>query len=67
MPDGTTRMPVDPQPADDGNVQIDLDTVTASGAHPATVLGPLETYDHDGPLHLSHFATCPDADKWRRR
>lgn len=62
------RMPVDLHPtpaADGGNVAVDTDRHTASGAHPATVLGPLEVELHDGPLRLSHFVTCPDADAWR--
>ena len=61
------RMPVDPAPSPDGNVDVDTSRYTPSGAHPATVLGPLEVEAHDGPLYLSHFATCPDADKWRSR
>lgn len=64
---GDRRMPVEVDPADDGNVRVDLDRHTASGAHPATVLGPLEREIEDGPLYLSHFATCPDADEWRNR
>lgn len=67
MPDGDTRMPVDRVPSDDGNVRVDYSRYTPSGARPAEVLGPLEVQIEPGPLHLSHFATCPDADDWRNR
>ena len=34
---------------------VDADTVEADD----------ETYEHG--RHVSHFGTCPDADKWRKR
>lgn len=54
-------MPVDPSPHDNGNVRLN-DT-----RKKATVLGPLEVEAYDGLLFLSHFATCPQADRWRHR
>lgn len=60
-----SRMPLDPDPTDDGNVRLE-GRFTPSGAEAATVLGPLEAELED-ELYLSHFATCPDADEWRRR
>jgi len=30
-----------------------------------TVEADDETYEHG--RHVSHFGTCPDADKWRRK
>lgn len=58
-------MPVDLATTADGTVRVDL----RPGAAPlATVLGPLELQvDQGGPLHTTHFATCPDADTWRHR
>jgi hypothetical protein len=55
-------MPVDAEPVDDGNIEL------RPGAHGkgavATVLtGPSLL---GGPLRKSHFATCPDAEEWRR-
>jgi len=61
----TTRkgkaMPVDAAPVDDGNVEL---TAAGPGRVVAAVLtGPslMPT-----PLRKSHFATCPDAEEWRR-
>ncbi len=53
-------MPVDAVPSDKGNVAVAI--------HGGTVraivgVGP----DSIGPRHLSHFVTCPQAAKWRKR
>jgi hypothetical protein len=56
------RMPLDPDPALLGNVRVFDDDL-------AVVLTKTEVaqYQEAGvSLHSSHFATCPDAPKWRR-
>ena len=50
-------MPVEPEPRDDGNVQIDVVANTASVVAPGS----------HAPLYMSHFATCKQADAHRRR
>ncbi len=55
------HMPVDAEPSADGNVEL----VDDAGTMRATVHGQA-TLDA-GPLHLSHYVTCPDADSWRGR
>jgi hypothetical protein len=57
-------MPVDAEPCADGNVAITASQVP--GQLPfANVLTP-PTLGLEA-LHKSHFATCPDADRWRVR
>jgi hypothetical protein len=60
------KMPVDPYPADNGNVQL---AVQARELHAAVLkAGPARRTRTLGiPLHLSHHATCPNADQHRRR
>lgn len=53
-------MPVDEAPAPGGNLWIDGDGT-------ARVLFPLEAQQRAGQMHLSHFATCPQAAQHRRR
>lgn len=48
-------IPVDLEPADDGNVRL---TERPGQAPLAEVLGPLERELEDGPLHWPHHATC---------
>lgn len=62
------RMPLDPDPHPDGNVMVEH----AAGAdHSGVVVfaGRLlhEERDLGTPLYRSHFASCPDARKHRRR
>lgn len=49
------RMPIDPEPSPIGNL------VLVHG-------GRFRVADNDDvpPLHLSHFATCPQANEWRK-
>lgn len=55
-------MPVDAEPSEDGTVELAQDV---HGRAVATVLtGPSLL---GGPLHTSHFARCPEADRWRQR
>jgi hypothetical protein len=55
-------MPIDAQPVADGNVEL------AAGPTPGTVAATVLSGPSlmPGPLRKSHFATCPDADDWRR-
>lgn len=58
------RMPIDAAPVDDGNLHLDQTT------NPPTVT-VVNTLQHDpgcGRRHYtSHFATCLDANEWRKR
>lgn len=62
------RIPVDEQPVDGGNVllheaidrQEPIATVVGKNVHPTL-------FDDDAPRYVSHFATCPNADRHRRR
>lgn len=60
-------MPVDAKPHEDGNVVIDYD---AKPVPLATVIArkpQLSALRAAGvPLYVSHFATCPKADQFRR-
>lgn len=63
MTEKAVRMPVDAQPASDGNVRLH----DRGGVAPlAVVLKTHELFGKTG-LRKSHFATCPDAVSWRRR
>jgi hypothetical protein len=63
---GGKRMPVDAEPADDGNILADL--VAGMGVVvPASELEYMKEATPDEPFYRSHFSTCPDADGWRRR
>jgi hypothetical protein len=53
------RMPIDLEPNPDGNVYLRGHTAHVIKAD--TVLPPGE------PRYMSHHATCPQAEKWRRR
>lgn len=59
---GRALMPVDVEPVDDGNVELH---VGESGRAYATVLTGPSLFG--GPLRKSHFASCEQADEWRRR
>lgn len=54
-------MPVDAQPAAKGNL------VLIPSAHGAPLSHVENLLDPDGPRYLSHFASCPKADTFRRR
>lgn len=51
------RMPLDPDPTPDGNVEI-IDGYAVVHSQP-----PLE----HGDLFTPHFATCPQGAEWSRR
>jgi hypothetical protein len=58
------RMPLDRDPVDDGNlaliIDVGLDVVAVPVAPRQALL------DDDGRRFVSHYATCPDAEQWRR-
>lgn len=53
-------MPVDPEPTPDGNLVLFRDYADEWRVQ---VVGGAD----DRPRHRPHFATCPDAEGWRRR
>ena len=55
-------MPLDAEPVDGGNVILHAlgSTCTVLNAGQGTLL------DDDEPRYVPHFATCPDADTWRK-
>jgi hypothetical protein len=56
---------VDAQPSPDGNIQL---RDTGMDKPVATALSPAErATKQQGTLHKLHFATCPDAARFRRR
>lgn len=53
-------MPVDADPSPVGNVElVDDDGILRATVHSQPPLGVDD-------LYVSHFATCPDANDWRR-
>ncbi len=60
---GGKRMPVDANPSDRGDLEL-VDEV--SGVVRSTYV-PEEEREGRDDLHLSHFATCPQAGQWRER
>lgn len=53
------RMPVDADPTENGTLIL---TELAG-----EVCVDVSTGDEETPRHRAHFATCPDADSWRKR
>ena len=62
------RIPLDPEPVDDGNVYIDGTAITNAGEKlPAAFIATQAHPAPDGAERFkSHFATCPDATSHRR-
>jgi hypothetical protein len=73
------RMPMDPQPVEDGNVVMDwleqvMDQLAGADedgpgeALPhVRVLRKDEVVDPDVPRYVSHFVTCPSAQRHRKK
>jgi len=56
-------MPIDAEPSDDGNVALVWsERLNRIVCH---VVADRAGFGH--PLRTSHFATCPDADRFRRK
>ncbi len=65
-PDGRPKaIPVDFAPVENGNVQV----FDREGAIVARVLsrGEVAALPAETKLRVSHFSSCPQADKWRSR
>jgi hypothetical protein len=62
------RMPVDAQPLDSGTVQLVGNAFGESVALSRVLSGDSLTAarEQGAPLHRSHFASCPEANVWRR-
>lgn len=59
------RMPVDAQPVPDGGFVLELVKTEEPDWLRAEVFAPLL---HPGrKRYVSHFATCRDADRWRKK
>jgi hypothetical protein len=60
------RMPLDPEPVDNGNLQI---VASRSGGPVVRYVGQTPkgyVAAKDGPRYVSHFVTCPNAAQHRR-
>jgi hypothetical protein len=57
-------MPIDVEPAAEGNVRLRW---SSEGTPLVTVLTNGQREEHRGELYQAHFRSCPDADRWRRR
>lgn len=58
-----TKMPVDAHPSPDGNIAVEQ----RPGMMPlARVLNTTQRFGRSN-LHTSHFASCQQADSWRKR
>lgn len=58
-----TPIPIDWEPVPDGNIAVVDDGLRFT----AKVLPPGDERIAAEETYTSHFATCPDADQWRRR
>lgn len=56
---GGKPIPVDPEPAENGNLA--LETVRGE-----LMAFPASLFVEPDELHVSHFATCPNADEHRK-
>lgn len=59
---GGKSMPVDLAPVADGNIELS----GLSASKPCAIVYASTPLVAGGPLHKSHFATCPHADQHRR-
>lgn len=59
------RMPVDAEPVPDGNVRLRQDGDRVIAEYPGKEHPGLFD-DPDERRYLSHFATCPQAQSWRK-
>lgn len=59
-------MPVDAQPSPAGNVRL-VEPADPREGPTAIVLRKFAPLEPGEQLRLSHFVTCPNAEKWRKR
>jgi hypothetical protein len=57
-------IPVDAEPAADGNVEL---APRLDGPPYAITWGSSHVWPADSPRYRAHFATCPHANEWRAR
>jgi hypothetical protein len=63
------RIPVDDEPVPDGNLVLSDPTPGAYAPTAAQYVAPEQPSlfpEPDPPRFRSHYATCPDADRWRK-
>lgn len=53
-------MPVDAEPHSKGTISLNHSRTEA-------IVLPRKLREPGGPLYRSHFATCPEANQWRRQ
>lgn len=58
------RLPIDPEPVPNGNV-VPMWVDGERRVRIATADHPIPD-DYTGDRFVSHFATCPQADEWRK-
>lgn len=58
-------IPIDVEPVATGNIEIELDEL--DGKNTAVVVDPSQPSLFGKPRYNSHFVTCPDANKHRRK
>jgi hypothetical protein len=64
------RIPIDPKPAANGNIAlVDRGNFLLPLAHykSAGLIAAMRAAEPTTPLFLSHFATCPDAARFRKK
>lgn len=60
------NMPIDREPAELGNIVMERDPARGGFFGDVLTGDDLAAAREKGrPLHLSHFVTCPDHEKWR--
>lgn len=57
-------MPVDEEPVSPDDIEVDCILVSEDGVVMSCAKAILGEPEH--PLYQSHFASCPDAKKWRK-
>jgi hypothetical protein len=60
-------MPVDVEPIAGGNIELDEQQATPQALRPLAPLARLVRAEPGVLRYRSHFASCPDSWKWKRR
>jgi hypothetical protein len=61
------RIPLDAAPASDGNLMLVVERIRGERRLIAKMWTQALFDEYEPAAYVSHFATCPDADKHRRR
>lgn len=66
---GGRTMPVDAEPSPAGNIELNVrQGFVRAAVHTSQDLASLfDEANTPAVMHTSHFATCPDADEWRKQ